>query len=149
VAKTAAKQRAKRTPAKKAPAKKASARARKKTEDVPLQDLAGGPSERVLELIDEAVAERGRHVLAELDLTNRIAELASEARRQNVPVHVLTQHVKRMDPRQRRLFPVSRQSVDNMVAVFEGRREARTTVASRRRRPKPADNGRLNADALR
>lgn len=115
---------------------------KKKTEDQPL--------ERILELIDEQVKARGEAALAELDATDRIAELTSEARRKGATMPQLAERVKRMDKNDRKLKPVTRQALDNMLAVHEGRREARTTRASRRRRnAEPAAGGGVNLEALR
>lgn len=117
-------------------------RKKKETEDQPL--------ERLLELIDQAVEARGTHVKADVQLTERIAELTSEARRKGASMPQLTKHVRRMDRRDLELKPVTRQALDNMLAVHEGRREPRTTRASRRRRRRDANpGGGVNLDALR
>jgi hypothetical protein len=105
------------------------------------------PLERLLELIDEKVQARGQSVIAELDATEEITKLASEARRKGATMSELTQHVKRMDRSDRTLKPVTRQAIDMMIAVHEQRRPARTTRASRRRREEPV--GRINAEALK
>lgn len=103
---------------------------------------------KLLEALDKKVTERGKAVLAEVDASAEIARLASEARRQGVPMGVLINHVQRMDRKSRKLKPVTRQAIDIMLATFEQRREPRTTRASRRRRtPEPV--GKLNAEALR
>src|SRR4051812_15067638 len=104
------------------------------------------PLERVLELIDEQVKARGAAVVAELDATDEITRLATEARRQGPSMSELTQRVRRMARKARKLAPVTRQAIDNMIAVHENRRPARTTRASRRKR-EPA--GQLNAEALK
>lgn len=114
----------------------------KKTEDQPL--------ERLLQLIDEAVQARGRAVLAEVDATAKIAELTAEARRKGAPMtgaDGLTQHVQRMDKSTRKLTPVTRQALDTMLAVHDGRREPRTTRASRRRR-ETTTSGTLNTEVF-
>jgi hypothetical protein len=103
--------------------------------------------ERLLELLDEAVALRGKAELAVLDASSEIARLASEARRKGVTMAELTKHVKRMDTRDRKLKQVTRQAVDVMLATYEERREPRTTRESRRRRESVAA-GTLNADAF-
>jgi hypothetical protein len=90
--------------------------------------------ERLLELIDEQAKVRGAAVIAELDATARIAELASEARRKGATMADLRLRVQRMDKKERKLTPVTRQALDTMLAVHEERREPRTTRASRRRR---------------
>jgi hypothetical protein len=85
-------------------------------------------------------------VVTELDATEEITRLAAEARRQGASMSELTQRVQRLDRNDRKLVPVTRQAIDNMIAVHEKRRPARTTRASRRRR-EPA--GQLNAEALK
>lgn len=116
--------------------------ARKKKED---QDQ---PLERLLELIDAQVAKRGQAQLVELDTSAEIARLTSEARRKGASMTTLTERVRRVDKKTRKLKPVTRQALDVMLATFEQRREPRTTRASRRRRAaEPA--GRLNAEALK
>lgn len=102
------------------------------------------PLERLLELIDERVKARGEAVIAELDATEEITKLASEARRKGATMSELTQRVQRMDKHDRELRPVTRQAIDTMIAVHEKRRPARTTRASRRRR----EAGKINVDAL-
>lgn len=114
---------------------------RKKTQD---EDQ---PLERVLELLDAKVEERGKAVLAELEATTEIARLTSEARRKGATMAQLTQHVKRMDRRQRKLVSVTRQALDVMLATFEERREPRTTRASRRRRDPEVGAG-INAEVF-
>lgn len=115
------------------------ARRSRKKEDTPL--------ERLLELIDDKVHARGQAVLAELDATEEITRLAAEARRKGALMSDLSQRVKVMDRRERVLRPVTRQAVDTLIAVHEGRRPARTTRASRRRREPAA--GKLNLEALK
>jgi SMC interacting uncharacterized protein involved in chromosome segregation len=107
------------------------------------------PVERLLELIDEQVDARHKATLAERAATDEITRLASEARRKGATMASIANHVKKVDP-DGSLSPVSRQNVDTMLAVFEKRREARTTRASRRRRtPDPAAvGGTLNVEAL-
>jgi hypothetical protein len=61
----------------------------------------------------------------------------------------LTQHVQRMDKRERKLKPVTRQALDTMIAVHEQRRPARTTRASRRARGEAPSAGKINVDALK
>jgi len=103
------------------------------------------PLERILELIDEEVKDRGDAVLAIEDATARIAKLASEARKKGATMAQLTERIKRMDKNDRKLKPITRQAVDTMVAVHDKRRPARTTRASRRRRE---EAGKINVDAL-
>lgn len=104
----------------------------------------------ILKAIDKEVEARGKAVLAELDHTAKITQLVSEARRAGVAMSELTQHVQRMDKRERELKPITRQAIDTMVAVHEQRRPARTTRASRRRRePKSEPAGKINTDALK
>lgn len=113
---------------------------KKKTEDTPL--------EKLLELIDERVKARGDAVIAELDATEEITRLATEARRKGATMSELTRRVQRMDKRERVLKSVTRQAIDTMIAVHEERRPAKTTRASRRRRvEEPA--GKLNQEALK
>lgn len=111
------------------------------------------PAQRLLEQIDKKVEQRGKAVLAELDATAEIARLTSEARAHGATMVELTQHVRRMDKRERRLKPVTRQALDTMLAVHEERRPARTTRASRQRREDGAEqagSGRgLNLEAFR
>lgn len=116
----------------------------------------GEPLWRILNLIDEKVEARGEADLDSYDLTNEIARLASEARRQGAPMAELARRVKRMDPKTRRWAKrgdgeegVSRQALDNMLAVLEKRREPRTTRASRRRRGSESNGaGGINVEAL-
>lgn len=106
--------------------------------------------ERILAQLDDKVIERGDAVIAELELSNDIARLASEARKHGAQMTELARRIQRMDKHKRELVPVTRQAVDTMLATFEQRREPRTTRASRRRRDSngtpPA--GTLNMDAL-
>jgi len=107
------------------------------------------PAERILELLDEKVKLRGKAVLIEADASAEIARLTSEARRKGVSMAELTRHVQRMDKRERKLKPVTRQALDTMLATFEQRREPRTTRASRRRRESEAvATGNLNVEAF-
>lgn len=106
--------------------------------------------ERLLELLDEQVKQRGAAVLAVDDATTRIVELASEARRKGATMPELARRVKRMDTKERRLKPVTRQALDTMLAVYEKRREPRTTRASRRARDTRTSSaaGRINLAAF-
>jgi urease gamma subunit len=105
-------------------------------------------AEALLKEIDKKVAARGKAILAELDATAEITQLVSEARRKGVTMSELSQHVQRMDKRERKLKPVTRQALDTMIAVHEQRRPARTTRTSRRaRNSEPA--GKINMDALK
>lgn len=118
---------------------------RKRVEEVEVER----PIERLLELIDEQVQERGKAALAVEDANTRITELASEARRQGATMPELARRVKRMDTKERVLKPVTRQALDTMLAVYEKRREPRTTRASRRRRePGETPAGRINLKAF-
>jgi hypothetical protein len=104
--------------------------------------------EKILANIDKQVTARGKAVLAEVDASAEIARLTSAARKQGATMAQLTERVKRMDKKERKLKPVTRQALDIMLATFEQRREPRTTRASRKRRtPEPA--GTLNAAALK
>jgi hypothetical protein len=114
----------------------------RKTQDPEDLDL-----ERVLELLDARVLSRRDHVLAELDDTAEIVHLAEVARTKGATMVDLAQRVKRVDRRTRELVPVTRQALDTMLATGTGRREARTTRASRRRR-EPVTGGQLNADVF-
>lgn len=116
---------------------------RKKKADNELENM---PLERILEVIDAKVQARGEAVLARVDLSREIAQLVSEARRQGATMPELAARVKKMDVKERKLKPVTRQAIDTRLAVHEDRREPRTTRASRRRR-EPA--GTINAEALR
>lgn len=106
------------------------------------------PLDKVYRLIDKEVAARGKAVLVEVDATERIAELAAEAKRLGAPMRELTEHIKRMDKNTRELVIVTRQAADTMIAVHERRREPRTTRASRRRSDKPR-TGKVNSAALK
>lgn len=106
------------------------------------------PIDKILKLIDKEVAARGKAVLAEVDATERIAELASEAKRKGAPMRTLTEHIKRMDKNTRELAPVTRQAADTMLAVHEKRRAPRTTRASRRRSDSKTA-GKVNSAALK
>jgi hypothetical protein len=114
---------------------------RKTAEDQPL--------ERVLELIDEKVKARGEAVVAELEATDEIARLTSEARRKGASMVELSRRVQRLDKRERTLKPVTRQALDTMLATFEKRREPRTTRASRRRREPAEAAAGINLEALK
>jgi hypothetical protein len=116
-------------------------------------------ADALLKEIDKKVAARGKVVVSELDLTEEITKLVSEARRKGVTMSELTQHVQRMDKRERKLKPVTRQALDTMIAVHEQRRPARTTRASRRARGESPSAvhkdeaqlaaGKINVDALK
>lgn len=90
--------------------------------------------DRIFELIDEKVKAAGQHVLAAHDLNEEITRLTSEARRQGATMPELAMRVQKMDVTDRKLKPVTRQAVDTRIAIHEGRREPRTTRASRRPR---------------
>jgi hypothetical protein len=110
--------------------------------DDDLHVVLGQPDlQRILALLDEQVERRGRAVLEQLDASEEIARLASEARRHGATMSELTRHVRRMDKRRRELVPVTRQAIDTMLATFEQRRPPRTTRASRRARNADAEAG--------
>lgn len=102
------------------------------------------PVDRILKLIDTKVTAQGKHLLAAEDLTGEITNLAIAARKHGVSAAELTKHIKRMDKNTRKMVPMTRQAIDLRLGVAEGRREPRTTRASRQ--PKPA--GQVDASAL-
>jgi hypothetical protein len=104
---------------------------------------------RVLELIDERVKARADAVMAELKASDEIMRLVAEARRKGAIMPDLARRVKRVDRGDRKLKSISRQALDLALAQHEGRRSARTTRASRRRREPAAAGGSLNLDALK
>lgn len=105
--------------------------------------------EKIFKQIDEEVQARGRAVLEDVDRSAKIAKLSSEARKHGATMAQLTERVQRMDKKERKLKPVTRQAIDIMLATFEKRREPRTTRASRRRRTvEPAAAGKINAEVL-
>lgn len=122
--------------------------AKKRSADQPL--IAPTPLERILAQLDDKVTERGQAEQAELDLTEEIARLASDARKHGAQMTELARRIKRLNRKTLELESVTRQAVDTMLATYEQRREPRTTRASRRRRDSngtpPA--GTLNMDAL-
>lgn len=113
---------------------------KKKPEETPL--------ERLLELLDEQVKARHDHALAERAATAEIVRLSAEARAKGATMPQLLEHVKRVD-KEGNLVAMTRQNLDNMLAVHDQRREPRTTRASRRRREESAPaGGTLNVEAL-
>jgi hypothetical protein len=104
--------------------------------------------EQILKLIDRQVKIRGDAERKEMEATERIAQLASEARRSGASMKLITKRIKRLDHSSGELKPVTRQAADTMIAVIEGRREPRTTRASRRRREEVAA-GHINHDAFK
>jgi hypothetical protein len=104
------------------------------------------PLERSLELLDEKVKAQCAAELKAHDLANEVTKLISETRRHGAAMSELTSRVKRMDVKERKAKPVTRQAVHARISVAEGHLPARTTRASRRRR-EPV--GTINAEALR
>ena len=135
-----------KTPEKTKPAAK---RTRKpKTEADRATELVDQPVEKLLKLLDQLCKARGEAELKVADLTTRITELAAEARRRGVIQETVAQHVQRMDVKERKLKPVTRQAVHTMVATHTGQLPPRTTRASRRKSD-PERAGSLNVDALK
>jgi hypothetical protein len=106
------------------------------------------PLTKILRELDKKVDQRGKAVLADVDLSADIVRLASQARKHGATMPELAARVKRMDRKERVLKPITRQAMDAAMAVKENRRPARTTRESRKRRP-PKPAGTINAEALR
>lgn len=76
------------------------------------------------EKIEELVRRRAEAAKLEKELTVEIAAVCVDARAQAVTMALLADWVKVYDPRRDGLRSVSRQSVDQLVAAFEGRERA-------------------------
>lgn len=92
--------------------------------------------------IGEKVAARADAVKIERELTESIAQLCIEARREGVVMARLAEWVKVVDPKTGELRSISRQAVDQLVAAHEGRDRAP------RKRGKAKTNGGIKMGAF-
>lgn len=95
--------------------------------------------QHLLEQIEEHSEARGKAVLDKIDHTEAIVKLAREVKRTHgLSAAELTVYVKRMDEKQRRLIPISRQAMRDMLL----QEEPEPPKPARRRK------SRLNTEAL-
>jgi hypothetical protein len=99
---------------------------RKRRGEVDVKKTRTTSSDRLLKQLDEQVELRRKAVLSELDASDKIAKLVYELKQQHgVPMAVLTQHVRRVSRSDRRLKPVTRQTIDTMLTKVEGGRPSK------------------------
>jgi hypothetical protein len=97
--------------------------------------------------LDDAVRRRAEAAKMIQETSGEIAQICVDARGKGIVMRVLAQHVQVYDQKAGQLRPVTRQSVDGMIAELEGRERA----PRRRGASKPAANGnsgKINMDAF-
>jgi hypothetical protein len=91
--------------------------------------------------MDELVKQRAEAVRAQQGLTTDIAALCVEAREHNITMGMLASWVQVLDVKEDKLRPVSRQSVDQLVAAYEKRERAPRRTRAMRRRDSETNGG--------
>lgn len=99
--------------------------------------------------IASAVDRRAQAVRDQEEATRDIALLCQEARKDKIPMRLLASWVKVLDIKSDKLVPITRQSLDGMLAKLEGRHRAeRKRPSNGRRKTSSSNSSKIKLDAF-